>query len=179
MEQPYRVPLQDAVAIDGGQLELLDDGAWVLDIPRVEAVGADHDAVGSHQIQEKPKPLRMIGEIVVMESAHVCLEGSRRFRSVTPHVIHEMFKSSRDVRECAAGMRQDDLELRILVQRARVDEFRGEDGVRERVVETRVGWPSAKKIRVQIVKENGIAQLFNPRQERCKRRLEQVIAVVN
>ena len=76
-------------------------------------------------------------------------------------------------------MRQDDLELRKLVQRSSADEFGCENRVCERVVETGVGWPSAKQIRIQIVKEDGVSQFFNTRQERHKLGLEQIIAVVN
>jgi hypothetical protein len=44
-EEPYRIPFQDAVAIHGRQLELFDHGARVFDVPGVETVRTDHDAV--------------------------------------------------------------------------------------------------------------------------------------
>src|SRR6202008_1892842 len=73
-EEPNRVPLQDAIAIHGRQLELFDHGGRVPDVPRVEAVGADDDAIGPDEIEKKAEPFGMVGEIVVMESPHVGLE---------------------------------------------------------------------------------------------------------
>src|SRR5258705_4618874 len=76
-------------------------------------------------------------------------------------------------------MRQDDLELWEFVQRAGADEFARQNGMGERVVETGVGWPSSKQVRVQVVKENWISQCLDSSEEGRKLRLEQVVAIVN
>ena len=90
-----------------------------------------------------------------------------------------MFKSSSDVGERAAGVRQHDLELWKSVQRTGADEFRCQHRMCERVVETGVGRPFSKEIGIQIVKENRISQFLDPRQERYKLRLEQIVAVID
>src|SRR5258705_10893252 len=178
-KEPYRVALQDAIAVRGRQLELVDHGARVLDVLRVEAVGADDDAIGADEIEEKAESFRMIGEVVVMEPPHVRLVRTLRFRPVAAHMILEVLESSRDVGKRAARMRQHDLEPWKLVQRTGADEFGREDRVREAVVETRVRRPLPEQVRVQVVKENRVAERLDARQQRRELRLEQVIAVVD
>ena len=53
MQQAHRVALQDAFAIRGIEIELVDDGARILDVLGVEAVGAHHDAVGADNIDQE------------------------------------------------------------------------------------------------------------------------------
>src|SRR5258705_13920668 len=62
MKEPHRVALPYAIAVRGRQLELVDHGARVLDVPRVVAVGPDHDATGPDGIEGKAESFRMIGE---------------------------------------------------------------------------------------------------------------------
>src|SRR6185369_137018 len=178
-EQPDRVSLQNPVPVDSRQLELLDHSAGVLDVPGVEAVGADDDAVRSDEVEKEAKPFGVIGEIVVVESPHVGLERVLQLRLIAAHMIPEVFQPPRDVRERSAGMRQHDFKLRIFVEGAGADEFRREDRMGKRVVETVVGWSSSEQIRVQVVKEDRVAQFLDARQQRRKLRLEQVIAIVN
>src|SRR5262245_35329262 len=178
-EQPDRVSLQNPVPVDSRQLELLDHRAGVLDVSGIEAVGADDDAIRSDEVEEEAKPFGVIGEIVVMESPHIGLERVLQLRLIAAHVIPEMFEPPRNVRECAPGMRQHDFKLRIFVERAGADEFRREDRVGKRVVETVVGRSSSEEIRIQIVKQDRVSQLLDARQQRRKLRLEEVIAIVN
>src|SRR5438309_7519909 len=60
--------------IHGLEVELFDNRARILDVFGVEAVGAHHDAIGPHQVDQETQSFRMIGEIVVMESPQVFLE---------------------------------------------------------------------------------------------------------
>ena len=68
MKKPHRIPFQDAVAVGCGKVELIQDSRRVFDVLGGEVIRAYYDAVRSDQADEKAERLRIINQIVVMES---------------------------------------------------------------------------------------------------------------
>src|SRR5882672_11966020 len=129
MKEPHRVSFQDAVAVGNRESELIQDRGRIFDVLGGEVVRADHDAVGSDYAHEKTERLRIINQIVVMESTQVVPERVFDSGAVVSHVKKKMLDASCKVWESAARMRQDHLQVRILVQRARIDEFARQEGM--------------------------------------------------
>src|SRR5712691_11034175 len=123
MKEPHRVSFQDAFAVGGREFELVQDRGRIFDVLSGEVVSADHDTVGSDHAHEKTQRLRIINQIVVMESTQVVPERVFDRGAAVSHVIKKMLDASCKVWEGAARMRQDDLEVRILVQRSAIDKF--------------------------------------------------------
>src|SRR6266704_7220095 len=101
MKEPHRVSFQDAVAVGGRELELIEDRRRIFDIPGGEVIRADHDAVGSDQAHEKTERLRIINQIIVMEPAQVVPERVLDRSSMVIHMKQEVLDSSRKVGEGA------------------------------------------------------------------------------
>src|SRR5712671_3807293 len=101
MKEPHRVAFQDAIAVGGREVKLIQNRRRIFDIFGGEVIRADHDAVESDQAYEKTKRLRIINQIVVMESAQVIPERVGDRGSMITHVIQEMLDASRQVREGA------------------------------------------------------------------------------
>src|SRR4030088_1929172 len=110
MKESHRVPFQDAVAVGGREVKLVEDRSGILDVLGGEVIRADHDAVGSDHAQEKTERFRIINQIVVMESAQVVSDRVLDRRASVGHVIEEMLEASYKVGKGAAGMRQDELQ---------------------------------------------------------------------
>ena len=68
MKEPHRVSFQDAIAVGGRKVKLIQDRRRIFDVLGGEVICADYDAVGSDQTYEKTERLRIINQIVVMES---------------------------------------------------------------------------------------------------------------
>src|ERR1700694_3100036 len=129
MKELHRVSLQDAVAVSGRKVKLIQHRRRIFDVLGGEVIRADHDAVGSDQADEKTERLRIINQIVVMESAYVVAEGVLDRSSPVSHVKQKMLDAPGQIGERAARMRQDDLEVGILVERAGINEFARQEGV--------------------------------------------------
>src|ERR1700680_3513523 len=99
MKELHRVSLQDAVAVSGRKVKLIQDRCRIFDVLGGEVIRADHDAVGSDQAHEKTERLRIINQIVVMESTQVVPEGVFDRGCMVSHVKKEMLDPSCKVGE--------------------------------------------------------------------------------
>src|SRR5260370_39170480 len=96
-----------------------------------------------------------------------------------------MLLASRQVGEGAARMRQDDLQVRILVERAGIDEFRRQEGVFDGRVDPsgergRPGCPrAAERVDrpIHLMKDDRIVQRLNTRKNRRKSWIEYLIVL--
>src|ERR1700676_3955537 len=119
-----------------------------------------------------------------MESTQVVSEWVLDRSSSVSHVKEEMLDASCKVGEGPAGMRQNDLQIRILVERAGIDEFARQEGVFNGGVDPRgeVGRPrrpaSAESVghTIHLMKDDRIVQLLNARKNRRKAWIKYVIA---
>src|SRR5579864_4105064 len=101
------------------------------------------------------------------------------------HMKEEMLHTSSQVRKRAAGMWQNDLQVRILVERAGIDQFAGQEGLFDGSVDSRgqVGRPSrsvAAEIvghTIHLMKDDRIVQLLDARQNRRKAWIEYIIVL--
>src|SRR5579864_6279057 len=99
------------------------------------------------------------------------------------HVKEEMLDASGQVGEGTAGMRQDDLETRILVERAGIDELSSKEGVLDGSIDPRREWRGSGRPRaaesvgyaIHLMKDDWIVQFLNARQERREGGIEYVI----
>src|SRR5208283_2577580 len=102
---------------------------------------------------------------------------------VVSHVKQEMLDASCQVGEGAASMRQDDLQVRIFVERAGIDEFACQEGVFDGSVDPggQVGRPSCPApaesvdLAIQLMKDDRVVQFLNARKNRRKAGIEDVI----
>src|SRR5579863_1521603 len=96
--------------------------------------------------------------------------------SVVAHVIQEMLDASRKVGERAPGMRQHDLQVRIFVERARINKFARQEGMLDGGVDPggkrrRPGRPATAECvdyTIQLMKDDRIVQRLNPSKNRRK-----------
>src|SRR5437868_5060205 len=105
MKEPHRVPFQDAIAVAGREIKLIQDGRRVFDVLGGEIIGANDDAVVSDQAYEETEGLRIINQIVVMKAAQVVAKRVLERCRVISHVEQKMFDASCKVGEGAARMR--------------------------------------------------------------------------
>ena len=95
----------------------------------------------------------------------------------------EMLLASCQVGEGAARMRQDDLQVRILVERAGIDEFGRQEGVFDGSVDPRgeggrpgrSGAAESVDRAIHLMKDNRIVQRLNTRKNRRKAWIEYII----
>src|ERR1700693_1684988 len=100
------------------------------------------------------------------------------------HVKEEMLDASCKVGEGAASMGQDDLQVRILVERAGIDEFARQEGVFDGSVDPsgeggRPGRPAAAECvnhTIHLMKDDRIVQFLNARKNRRKAWIEYIVA---
>src|ERR1700687_3246901 len=94
-----------------------------------------------------------------------------------------MLDPSCQVGEGAAGMRQDDLQVRILVERAGIDEFTRQEGVFDRTVDRRgegrrPRGPAATErvdLTIQVMKNDWVVQFLNACKNRRKAWIEYIV----
>ena len=186
VHQPFRVPAQDARAVGGRKIELIQYGRRVFDVSGGEIIRAHHDAVGSDHSHEKSERLRIVNQIVVVESANVIAERVlERSVSSPTHMKKEMLFASCQIGKCAAGMRQDHLQVRILVERSCINEFGREESMFDGSIDPRLearrpGRPATSEsvdISIHLMKDDWKAQFLNASQDGCKARIENVIVL--
>src|SRR6478736_5609247 len=105
--------------------------------------------------------------------------------SPVTRVKQEMVDASREVGKSAAGMRQYDLQVRILVESAGINEFGCEEGVFDGCVDSRgqVGGavcPAAAErvdLSIHLMKDDRQVQFLNARKDRRKSRIENIVAL--
>src|SRR5579862_7255354 len=96
-----------------------------------------------------------------------------------------MLDASCQVREGAAGMRQDDLQVRILVERAGINEFACQEGVFDGSVDPggevgRPGRPAAAEsvgLTIHLMEDDRIIQFLNARENRRKAWIEYIVVL--
>src|ERR1700682_1699091 len=118
-----------------------------------------------------------------MEPAQVVAERALDRGSVVGHMEQEMLDASGQVGEGAARMRQDDLQVGILVERAGINEFAREKSVFNGSVDPgcergRPGRPAAAEgvdHTIHLMKNDRIVQFLNARQNRRKAWIEYIV----
>src|ERR1700680_4450987 len=101
------------------------------------------------------------------------------------HVKQEMLLASCEIGEGAARMRQDDLQVRILVERAGVNKFGRQEGVFNGGVDPsgegrRPGSPGAAESvdrPIHLMKDDRIVKRLNTPKNRCKAGIEYIIVL--
>src|SRR5215467_10596162 len=183
MKKPHRVSFQDSVAIGSGQVKLIQHSGRIFDVLGGEVISADHDAIGPDQAHQKLERLRIIDQVVVMKSAQVVAERVLDRGSPVIHVKKEMLNPSRQVGEGAACMRQNDLQVRIPVERAGVNEFTRQEGVFDGSVDPsgevrRSDGPTASESighTIHLMKDDWVVQFLNAGKNGRKSRIEYIV----
>src|SRR5579863_9154456 len=102
MQKLDGVSLQDAVALRGREIKLVQDLARILYVLRGENVRAHHDAVRADHGDQELERLRIVDQIVVVEAPQVFPERVSQRDPLIVEVREEMLNPSGQIREGAA-----------------------------------------------------------------------------
>ena len=184
MQKLDGVSFQDAFAFRRRIIELVDNIVRILDVLRGENIRADHDAVRSDHGHQKTKRLRIVNQIIVIESPQVFPERPRQ-RDLRP--------DCNDRRNGRSFLRDKEMRLPRAARPFPVSDI---CPVRRTSLISSPAWcdrwvrqaPAERLIlpdhavasigvgdAIHLMKNNRVAQLLNPRQYRREVRLDDVV----